>query len=95
MTDTQSDLPERAESHDGNLPLDIPETCLFSYYRDDNEETGGTKVKWTVRVAEGAEADELDARQNHAIWELLTWAHRYLQDQDRERTGPPGSPSPS
>ena len=95
MMGDPSDLGERSELHDGNLPLDIPETRLFSYYRDDNEETGGMKVKWTVRVTEGAEAAELDARQNHAIWELLQWAHRYLQDQDSRQAGPPGSPSPS
>ena len=95
MTGEPSDLGERGELHHGNLPLDIPETHLFSYYRDDNKETSGMKVKWTVRVVEGAEAAELAARQNHAIWELLQWAHQYLTDQDRRQTGPPGSPSPS
>jgi hypothetical protein len=34
------------------------------------------KVKWTIRVADGAEAQRLDDRQNHAIRELLSWARR-------------------
>jgi hypothetical protein len=77
MTDQHSDMGEHAEEQAGNSPVDIPVNALFSYYRDDNKNTGGMQVKWTVRVAAGAEAARLDDRQNHAIRELLQWAHQH------------------
>jgi hypothetical protein len=76
MTEKASELGEHGKEHDGNSSDAIHELSIFSYYRDDTEGTGGMKVKWTVRVAEGAEAERLDARQTHAIRELLTWARR-------------------
>jgi hypothetical protein len=77
MPGQASDLGEHAEEHGGNSLGAIQELSIFSYYRDDSEEAGGLKVKWTIRVATGAEARRLDERQNHAIRELLTWAaHR-------------------
>jgi len=74
-----SDLPERGEEYRCNSPLNVPDTRYFSYYRDSTEGTGGLKAKWTVRVAEGDEAADLDARQNTAIRELLLWARHYRQ----------------
>jgi hypothetical protein len=76
MTESGSELGEHDEEHGSNSPDPINELSIFSYYRDDRKDTGGMKVKWTIRVAEGAEAQRLDDRQNHAIRELLTWAHR-------------------
>ena len=68
---------ENGEEHDCNPVIKLPESAIFSYYRDDNEETGGMQVKWSVRVASGAEARQMDARQAEAIRELLTWARRH------------------
>jgi hypothetical protein len=76
MTDQAHDLREQPEEHDGNSPIPLNETSIFSYYRDEVKEAGGLEVKWTVRVADGAEAARLDARQAKAIRELLRWAHR-------------------
>jgi hypothetical protein len=56
MDDKAGDLQEHPEKHDGNSPITIPESSIFSYYRDGNEETGGLQVKWTIRVATGADA---------------------------------------
>ena len=77
MTDQASELQQRQEEQPGNSPVNVPEPAIFSYYRDDIKETGGMQVKFTVRVAGGAEAARLDARQDHAIRELLTWAARH------------------
>ena len=38
------------KEHAGNLPADITRGAIYSYYRDGMENTGGLKVKWTVRV---------------------------------------------
>jgi hypothetical protein len=75
MTEHGSDLGKYEKEHDSNSTIPIPESAIFSYYRDDDEE-GALQVKWTVRVANGAEAQRLDERQNQAIRELLTWACR-------------------
>jgi hypothetical protein len=75
----QEQAPEQGKQEkesDANSPDIIPRAGIFSYYRDDTKETGGMKVKWTFRVADGAEAAALDDRQNHAIRELLEWAAR-------------------
>jgi hypothetical protein len=80
MPEQHPELGEHGKEHDGNSVMNGENTPIFSYYRDDNEEAGGLKVKWTIRVAEGAEAARLDERQNHAIRELLAWARRYRQD---------------
>jgi hypothetical protein len=76
MTDQPYDLGERDEEHDSNSAMNGEKQSVFSYYRDDNKETGGMKVKWTIRVADSAEATRLDTRQNHAIRELLAWARQ-------------------
>lgn len=79
MTEQRPELEKQPEEHDGNLHIDLLNNAYFSYYRDDNEKTGGMQVKWTIRVATGAEAARLDDRQNQAIRELLAWAHRRRQ----------------
>jgi hypothetical protein len=77
MSEDASDQPGHGKEQHGNSAGSIKEDALFSYYRDDREDTGGMKVKWTIRVATGTEAERLDDRQNHAIRELLQWAaHR-------------------
>jgi hypothetical protein len=65
------------EEQAGNSPEDIPGDDYLVYYRDDIENVGGLKVKWKIRVASGAEAARLDARQNAAIKELLAWASQH------------------
>jgi hypothetical protein len=64
----------KQEEHVSNSRVAIPDNAYLSYYRDDVEDTGGLKVKWKIRVATGPEATRLDARQTHAIRELLIWA---------------------
>jgi hypothetical protein len=83
VTMQDPDLEEPAEEHDSNSQPELPDNAYFSYYRDDNKETGGMEVKWTIRVATGAEAARLDDRQNQAIRELLAWVHRRRQQQRR------------
>jgi len=39
--------------------------------------TGGLKIKWTVRVVSGPEAAQADARQAEAIREALEWIRRH------------------
>jgi hypothetical protein len=68
---------ESTGKEDSNLPVDIPRGAIYSYYRDDMENVGGLKVKWTVRVVAGPDADEIDARQAETIREVLQWAQRH------------------
>ena len=77
MTEQAGELCKQQEEHESNSAIPVKEQSIFSYYRDDNEETSGMQVKWTIRVATGAEARRLDARQAEAIRELLTWARRH------------------
>ena len=83
MSDMASDLGEHDKEQHSNSLTNIPRPGIYSYYRDDNKETGGMEVKWTIRVAAGAEAQRLDDRQNHAIRELLQWAARRQHPQRR------------
>jgi len=41
------------------------------------ENVGGLKVKWTVRVVDGPEAAQVDARQAEAIREALEWIRKH------------------
>jgi len=54
--------------------------AVYSYNIGEGERPGGLKVRWTVRVATGAEAARLDARQANAIRELLLWALQHCKD---------------
>jgi hypothetical protein len=83
MIDHAPDQEEYDKEQTGNSVINLPESAIFRYYREDNKETGGMKVKWTIRVAQGAEAARLDDRQNHAIRELPEWAARRQRGQDR------------
>jgi hypothetical protein len=69
--------PAEQEEHAGNSPADITRGAIYSYYRDGMENTGGLKVKWTVRVVSGPDAAQVDARQAEVIREILQWAHRH------------------
>src|ERR1700722_7518943 len=98
MTDHDPDQRECTERHAGNSTGIISETGIFSYYRDDNPETEGLKIKWTIRVADGEQAARLDARQSRALRELLQWALDHYQPQDRPSRSPSRSwdgPPPS
>jgi hypothetical protein len=69
--------PDARKEHARNLPVDIPRGTIYSYYRDGMENVGGLKVKWTVRVVDGPEAAQVDARQAEAIREALEWIRRH------------------
>ena len=75
-TEPGTDEAGRKE-HAGNLPADITRGAIYSYYRDGIENTGGLKIKWTIRVVTGPDAAQVDARQAEVIKELLTWAQRH------------------
>jgi hypothetical protein len=69
--------PGDQEEQAGNLPADITRGAIYSYYRDGMENTGGLKIKWSVRVVTGPDAAKVDARQAEAIREILQWAQRH------------------
>jgi hypothetical protein len=56
MADRVADLGEHDKQHDGNSPVTIPETAIFSYNLDDSKTPGAMKVRWKVRVVTGPEA---------------------------------------
>ena len=65
-------------------PETIPAPGILAYNLKEGERPGGLKVRFKVKVATGAEARELDARQAEAIWRLLQWA------QQNKHPHPPG-----
>ena len=77
MTATPQKAQEDGKEHGGNLPADITRGTIYSYYRDGMENVGGLKVKWTVRVVDGPEAAQVDARQAEAIREALEWIRKH------------------
>ena len=77
METTPQKDPDGGKEQASNSPADIPRGAIYSYYRDGMENTGGLKVKWTVRVVDGPDAAQVDARQAEAIKEILQWAHRH------------------
>jgi hypothetical protein len=77
MSRARENEPESTEESPTILPADIPRGAIYSYYRDDMENAGGLKVKWTIRVVTGPDAAPVDARQADAIREALTWAQRH------------------
>jgi hypothetical protein len=77
VTSVQENDPDNSTEEAGNALPAIPDDGYLSYYRDDMENVGGLKVKWKIRVVTGPEAARLDARQNLAIKELLTWAAQH------------------
>jgi hypothetical protein len=70
-------LPGEQEEHVSNSPADIQRGAIYSYYRDGTGNAGGLKVKWTVRVVTGPDAEAIDARQAEVIREILQWAQRH------------------
>jgi hypothetical protein len=79
---------EPPEKQPGNAPIPIPESGTIAYNLEEGERPGGLKVRFKIRIATGAEARELDARQAEAIRRLLQWAQQnHNQDQHPH---PPG-----
>jgi len=77
MTATPQKDQEDGKEHARNLPADITRSTIYNYYRDGMENVGGLKVKWTVRVVDGPEAAQVDARQAEAIREALEWIRKH------------------
>ena len=64
------------EKQPGNSAPLIPESGIIAYNLGEGERPGGLKVRFKIKVATGAEARELDARQAEAIRRLLQWAQQ-------------------
>jgi hypothetical protein len=75
---------EPPEKQPGNVPSPIPESAEIAYNVREGERPDGLKVRFKIRIATGAEARELDARQAETIWRLLQWA------QQNQHSHPPG-----
>jgi hypothetical protein len=69
--------PDDRKKRTGNSPADISRGAIYSYYRDGMENVGGLKIKCAVRVVDGPDAAQVDARQAEAIKEILQWAHQH------------------
>jgi hypothetical protein len=67
-----------------NAPLPIPESGEIAYNLNEEERPGGLKVRFKIKIATGAEARELDARQAEAIRRLLEWAQQNQQQPDQD-----------
>jgi flagellar basal body-associated protein FliL len=75
---------EPPEKQPGNAGPSIPESAEITYNLNEGERPDGLKVRFKIKIATGAEARELDARQAETIRRLLQWAQ---QDQ---HSHPPG-----
>jgi hypothetical protein len=80
MTETPTDLEELRAEGAALIPAEMPRPAIFAYNVSEGERPGGIKVRWKVRVAEGAEAARVDARVNEAIRELLAWSRQHRPD---------------
>ena len=67
---------ETARKQPGNAPLPIPESAEIAYNLDEGERPDRLKVRFKIKIATGAEARALDARQAEEIWRLLQWAQQ-------------------
>jgi hypothetical protein len=67
-----------------NAPLPIPESGEIAYNLREGERPAGLKVRFKIKIATGAEARELDARQAEAIRRLLKWAQQNQQQPGRD-----------
>jgi hypothetical protein len=67
-----------------NTGSPIQESGEIAYNLSEGERPGGLKVRFKIKIATGAEARELDARQAEAIRRLLQWAqqNQHLPGQD-------------
>jgi hypothetical protein len=73
-TDQPGKRESTQENSDRNTSPVIPEPAEIAYNFREGERPGGLKVRFKIKIATGAEARELDARQAEAIWRLLQWA---------------------
>ncbi len=58
--------------------------AIIAYNLNEGERPDGLKVRFKIKIATGAEARELDARQAETIRRLLQWA------QQNQHSHPPG-----
>jgi hypothetical protein len=75
---------EPPEKQPDNSASAIPESGIIAYNLREGERPDGLKVRFKIKIATGAEARELDARQAETIWRLLRWAQ---QNQHLHRPG--------
>jgi hypothetical protein len=75
---------EPPEKQPGNAPLPIPESAEIAYNLNERERPDGLKVRFKIKIATGAEARELDARQAEAIRRLLQWAQQNQHPPGRD-----------
>ena len=68
-----TDPPEKRT--DNTVPS-IPESAEIAYNLDEGERPDGLKDRFKIKIATGAEARELDARQAETIRRLLQWAQQ-------------------
>jgi hypothetical protein len=83
MTDILEIQQETAVNYSLELLETIPNGTIFSYNLDESKTPGRMKVRWKIRVATGAEAARVDARQAAAIKEALIWVHRHMPPPTR------------
>jgi len=77
--ETEAEQQESAGKYPPELLAAIPNGTIFAYNLDENNNAGGMKVRWKIRVANGPEAARWDARQADAIREALTWLRKHPQ----------------
>jgi hypothetical protein len=63
-------------NNDGKSMPPIPELGIVADNLRERERPDGLKVRFKIKIATGAEARELDARQAEAIRRLLQWAQQ-------------------
>ena len=71
-----------SENEPGNSVSAIPESGIIAYNLREGERPDGLKVRFKIRIATGAEARELDARQAETIRRLLQWAQQNQHSPD-------------
>jgi hypothetical protein len=59
-----------------NTSAPIPESAEIAYNLNEGERPDGLKVRFKIKIATGAEAREMDARQAETIRRLLQWAQQ-------------------
>jgi hypothetical protein len=74
--DIVADQQEPAEEYPSELLAATPNGTIFAYNLDQENNAGGMRVRWKIRVANGPEAQRWEARQAEAIREALTWLRK-------------------
>jgi hypothetical protein len=77
--DTQDEQQEPVGEYPPELLAAIPNGTIFAYNLNEENNAGGMKVRWKIRVAAGPEARRAEARQADAIREALTWLRKHPQ----------------